>query len=332
MKAALLLIVCMQQGYWYAGQEATVTMRWADGVRPVEAVWQWQLRYGQIALVDGQSKLGKDEPATLKIAVPQVRVRTPMTLAWQLVSDANGQVIERGSIDIHVFANDPLAAAARRLDGQRVAVMSQSPALHEAMKNAGIVVQAIDKAGELVTTTADVIIVGPDTLPKNAVFHQPLIDHAEAGASVIVFRHAEQESLFGIPLIERQLRRPVHLRPDHPLHHGLTRRDIDSLADDQSVVLRVADTDHATPIIYEKPDGPEAEVIDALCVVQQTDKGRLVLCQLSLDGWSTDPRTRQLLSNMLEFAQVPVAYPNANDRPKSDQSQTQPAAAVGATP
>lgn len=332
MKTALLLIVCMQQGYWYAGQEATVTVRWAEGVRPVEAVWQWQLKYGQIALAEGESELGKDEPATLNIAVPQVRVRTPMTLAWQLVSDADGQVIEQGSIDIHVFANDPLADAARRLDGQRVAVMSQSPALHEAMKKAGIAVQAIDKAGELATTTANVIIVGPDTLPKNAVFHQPLIDHAEAGATVIVLRHAEQESLFGIPLIERQLRRPVHLRPDHALHHGLTQSDIDSLVDERSVAMRVTKPDNATPIIYEKPGEPKAEAVDTLCLVQQIGKGRLVLCQLSLDGWSTDPRTRQLLSNMLDFAQAPVADPDAKDRPKSDHLQTQPAAAAGAMP
>jgi len=218
------------------------------------------------------------------------------------------------------------------LDGQRVAVMSQSPALHEAMKKADMAVQAIDMAGELATTTANVIIVGPDTLPKNAVFHQPLIDHAEAGATVIVLRHAEQESLFGIPLIKRRLRRPVHLRPDHPLHHSLTQRDIDSLVDEQSVAMRVTEPDNATPIIYEKPAEPKAQAVDTLCLVQRIGKGRLVLCQLSLDNWSTDPRTRQLLSNMLEFAQVPVAYPNANDRPKSDQSQTQPAAAVGATP
>lgn len=332
MTAALLLIVCMQQGYWYAGQEATVTLRWADGVQPVDAVWRWELKYGQIALVDGAFHLGEGKPSTLKITVPQVRVRTPMMLVWQLVSAANGKLIEQGAIDIHVFASDPLADAPRRLAHLSVAVMSKSPALLEAMNKTGMSVQVMDRASNLMSISADVIVIGPDTLPANPMFQQPLMDHATSGATVIVFRHADQPALLGIPLTERRLHRPVRLRPDHRLHHGLAPSDIDSLLDEPSTVLRVADADHGTPVIYEKPEEPKAKVVDALCLVRHTGKGRLVLCQIPLDGWSTDPRTRQLLSNMLEYAKAPVAASEANGRSKTDPSNAQPAAAEGATP
>ena len=121
MKAALLILLCSQNGYWIAGQDGRVTVQWIEGTDPVAAVWQWQLQYESVVLLDGKLEVNAEQLSQLKLTVPKVRTRTKMQLHWLLKSTDNDETLERGVIDINVFPNDPLADVAPALSDRRIA-------------------------------------------------------------------------------------------------------------------------------------------------------------------------------------------------------------------
>lgn len=332
MKAVVLVIMCINSGYWYAGRDALVTLQWPDGVEQIDATWQWELKYGQTALAVGEKQLVADQPAQLKIAVPKVRVRTPMSLHWRLVTAGDASLIEAGTISIQVFADDPLPAAIQRLGKRAVAVWSSDQGLIKAITDAGLQPHTIETAGDLATVVADVMIVGPETLASNAMLNQPLIDHARAGATVVVFRHADRPTLLGVDLVSRRIARPPRVRANHTLRLGLTDGDIRSLVGKAARVLRVDSNASDVLVVSDKIQTPDAQTIDALCLVRPIGKGQLVLCQLPLGDWASDPRARQLLSNMFEFSLAPRRQASEKTGKVSGKTIRKPVTGEGVMP
>ncbi|MCG8508321.1 MAG: hypothetical protein MI741_03750, partial [Rhodospirillales bacterium] len=130
---------------------------------------------------------------------------------------------------------------------------------------------------------------------------------AEAGATVIVFRHRDRKTLLGQPVDTRRINQRLKCRADHSLRHKLSDEDLQSLMDVDAEWIRFTQIDKVTPVVFEPlPKDPTGSV-DALLAIYRMGKGRFVLCQLPLQDWQTDPRTRQIFRNALELAMIPIA-------------------------
>lgn len=311
MKAALVIITLLHQGYWYAEQEVTIDVQWADAVDTTPATWRWEMRYGRASLATGQIKLDGAGPARATLTAPKVRVRSKVQLKWWLIADEGDQVLDRGSATLHVFPPGRLETVGRLFENRSLIVCDSGKALSHALSQAEIDHEAVSDPSKLVGKRADVIVIGPGTLPKDAMHQLPVISHARAGATVLVFRHAERKAVLGWPIVERLADPPLHWRMVHPLLAGLSEADVASLLPGAGKIrsaVRLAADAPALPIGYLINESEDASAaVDALMFTARMGEGRVLVCQLDLADWADDPRARMLLANALSYSTSPMS-------------------------
>jgi hypothetical protein len=316
----LLLILLSHQGYWVGGQDNTVRLEWAVPAHAVDAVVEWRLMAGSVQLAKNRASMPADEAAAeIRITPPDVRVRTALRWHYRLLRRDDGSEMERGVRTLHVFPVDLLAGAKKELAGKRVLVVDREGELTNMLSISGIVHERALSLRDVHFARPDILLIAPDQIGDDRFEHAPLLGHAGAGASVGVFPQPRAVELAGYPLARRALPKAFEWRTAHPLLIGLEIPDLQSVIESQSpaAAIRLPADEPALEIAWwpREVPGDEPVPIDALLISKSIGRGRLVLCQVPLDSWKTDPRSQQFLANLLGYlATRPEPTPSPSHR------------------
>jgi hypothetical protein len=325
----LLILLLSHQGFWIGGQQSTVTIRAAvEGGLP-SADLSWELMLDSVKLGEGATHLNPgNRDVTINITPPKPRTRVVLQWIYRVTSTKDGKTLETGELPINLFPSSTLDGVAARARGRSIVVWDRPSGLPETLNAARISFTQIDDASKLLALKPDVILVGQGMLGDLLLEQSSLNSLASAGASVMIFQQTRPARVMQYPLQQRQ---PGQLawRLNHPLLSGLSESDLQSLVDPSRDlwVLRIPTDGAALEIGYYPPQvssrlpGP----IDAVVMTQTVNRGRVVLCQIPLEDWATDPRSQLILRNTFDFLLTrPEPTPRPSER-SAPLAQTQPA-------
>ncbi len=257
-------------------------------------------------------------PGVIRLVVPRVRVRTTMQLVYHAEQAGKQQVLAKGKADITVYPVDLLAGAAERMAAKSLLVWDVPDGLPALLNQAGIKHTLIARGGQLQFVRPDCVIVGADRLGKDSTDQAKLLNLASAGASVLVLRQTQPDSLAGYHLARRMMPPKLAWAAEHPLTRHLRLRETPSLGSEAWAVQLPAD-EPALEIAFwpREVPGKEPAPIDALVVTKTLGKGRIVLCQVPLGPWQSDPRSQLFLVDALDYLASPVGpTPPPSRRPR----------------
>ncbi|MBI4579983.1 MAG: hypothetical protein HY718_09795 [Planctomycetes bacterium] len=325
--AKLLIIALSSQGHWFGEQAGTIEVRWVAATPMPDSVLEWDLLAGDVRLAgDRMAMAGDDQLTRLQITPPKVRVRTTLQWTYRLRNRAGGGVIDRGATTLHVYPSDVLAGVGTRLNGRTLLVLDRAGGLSKVLNGAGVRHERLNLMSQLQLARADLILVAPDEIGEGAFDQAPLIDHAGAGAGVAVLHQAAAKSLAGYAVVPRKLPATLDWRRDHGLLSGFSAEDLQSwiVEGREETAVQLPADEPALEIAWwpRETPGREPVPIDALLVTKVIGKGRLVLCQLPLGPWAADPRSQQLLANVLGYL---TTRPEPTPPPSRRRVQTSPA-------
>lgn len=336
MKAgAIILILLSHQGHWFGGRPGTISVSWAFQGEHPPSVLVWDMFAGEVRLAGEQVEMsGPGQTTKISITPPKVRVPTTMRWICRVMPREGGDPLVRQEVQIHVYPDSLLSPVGNRLTDKRLIVWDRKGTLSSLLREAHIDHEAIGEPAALQFRQPDLIVVAPDELGDEAFDQTALMQHARSGASVVLFEQRRPDALAGYTLGRRPPPSKLEWRVDHPLLANFELADLQSWLDCTGEDLRSVQLpadESALEIAWwpREIPGEESAPIDALVVTRTTGKGRIVLCQIPLGDWSSDPRSQQLLANVLDYGITrPQPTPPPGERPSTRPARTQPASTI----
>lgn len=332
MKAAALLIVLLSNdGYWLGGHSADV--RFEPGALAPAGRVGWVLAYEDVRIASGSVDVAPGRNAIARLALPSVRQRTQLRLAYQM-TDAAGKKTDAGEVAVHLFPNNLLRDAGSTIGRARLLVWGdEADSLPTLLTRAGVSHRAVAGASTLSLLRPDVVLIPPGSIDAVRPEFRPALEALVlGGATVIVFRQERTERIADRSLVARVASSPLQWRSDHPLLAPFSQEDLASLVPlgTRERAIRLPPRDASLKLAWWPPPEalvPESESIDALLLVRRIGEGRLVLCQLKFGGdWTSDPRAQMFLCAALGYAVTPISLtPEQNEPIKNvprDESQS----------
>lgn len=305
--SGILIILLSQQGYWFGGQPGSIELRWAVKDKPPDAVLVWHVAAGEVHLASGEVALPSGEkPSSVTITAPEVRVRTELRWIFRVVEKETGKNIVQGEKILRVFPATLLDPLKERMADHQLVVCDGVDGLGEVLAEAGVRLRRIAHPSELRLTRTDIILVGSDSLENKPFVQAPLFGQAESGASVMIFAQTRVPTLMGYPLARRSMPLQMEWRSDHPLlaHYGSSDLHSWLAGPPQDLWAILLTGDEPTMRIACPPGEASADVsesAEAYWVTKHVGRGRLVLCQIPMGAWKTDPKSQLLLVNALNY-------------------------------
>jgi hypothetical protein len=327
--SALLLITLSGNGYWLGGHTETMEVGWAVKQPIPNATLAWRLVCGDAELAAGRLALpAQRRSGVVRLGVPRVRVQTAMQLIYGVELPGKPAPIARGAAAVEVYPDDLLAGLAQRMAGKQLLVWDLPDGLPAVLKRSDVKHTAIAGDAELQFVRPDVVLVGADRLGTEMQGQTKLLNLARAGASVLVFRQTQPAALAGYRLSRRTAPAEWAWREDHPLAR---QRRLWTASDrgPEAWAVRLPADEPALEIAWwpREVAGKRPAPVDALIVSKTLDKGRIVLCQMPLGPWQSDPRSQLFLVDALDYLASPVVpTPPPSRRPRGVQAA--PAAAA----
>jgi hypothetical protein len=222
---------------------------------------------------------------------------------------------------------------ASRLRGTKLYVIDRPDGLPALLAAAKIDATRVAATEDLQSPKADLVLVAANRLDDSPFAQAPLLSQAQAGAQVMIFRQTKPKSLLGYPLARRTLPPQLTWRQDHPLLQCLDADDLASWFVDESNELNAIRLPADEPVLElaawpRETAGTDPVPIDALALVKAVGKGRIVLWQIPLGDWKSDPRSQMVLQNALNYMLTP---PEPTPRP-SERATTAPTSVVSPFP
>jgi len=304
----LLLVILSGDGYWFSGRTETVQVQWNVKEPLAAATITWHLDCGGAKLTSGRIVLpAKDRTGKVRLTLPEVRVASEMQFVYRAEQAGGPKAIAEGSLPVHVYPQTILAGVADRAKGKRVFVWDRPEDLPALLKAAGVQYTVVRKEADLQFVRPDIILVGPEQLGSAAEGQGKLMNLANAGASVLVLRQTQPASLIGYAVVRRTAPAKLEWLADHPLTRYLRLLGPRDIGPDAWAVQLPAD-EPAQGIAWwpREAAGDEPAPIDALVLVKALEKGRIVLCQVPLGPWESDPRSQLFLADALDYLASPV--------------------------
>jgi hypothetical protein len=334
--ASLIVILLGNQGYWFGGQAGEISVQWIERAKMPDAVLVWQLMAADVRLADGRVAMAAEGVTKLQITVPQVRARTQMRWLYQL-RDKQGKELSPGEQRLNVYPVDLLEPTKKQLAEKRILAWDRTGTLSGVLEKANIRHTRIRQVNELRLARADFILVGADEIPNELFAQDPLLDHAQAGAGVGIFLQSRPTSLAGYAVRLRAAPEHFDWRREHPLLLQFSPEDLRAwiAPGKQLPAIALPADEPALEIAWWPREAPSKEPvpIDALIVSKTLGKGRVVLCQLPLGPWATDPRSQQMLANVLNYLTTrPEPTPPPSERRNVPVSASQPVPTITIPP
>ena len=330
MKTALLLIMMLSnEGHWLSGAEGRVSVLWTAKSAAVPSELIWELKLGDTRLDGARVAIGPNDSPVVKIICPEVRAKVSLQWNWRLVQKQDGREIEKGSEKITAYPATLTGAWAELLKDKRIIVIDRPAGIPALLQLAKIKFTRLDDPAKLQTAVADIILVGPDVFQAKLFEQDSLQAHLSAGTAVAVFRQMHSKTLLGMDLIPRSLPDKFEWPTDEPVLRGLDSETLLSWERGWSRdpmkkevrSLRVPENELTTAVVNWPTRHQDAGVdllkkpnmaVDSLLVSRSGGKGgpgRLVLCQMPIDDWMTDPRSQIFFGNLLDVLISPAAPP-----------------------
>jgi hypothetical protein len=306
--STLLLVMLSGEGYWFGGRAETVEFQWDVKQPATAATVTWRLVCGDAPLASGQVVLpAKDRAGKVQVTLPEVRVPTEIRFVYRAEQAGQATAIAEGAVTIHVYPNNLLASVAERLKGKQLFLWDEAKGLPAVLKSRGVQFVHVRSDADLQFVRPDVLIVGAEQLGKEAEDQGKLLNLAAAGTSVLVLRQTQPAKLAGYPVARRVLPPKLAWQADHPLARHLRLFETPALGPDGWAIRLPAD-EAAIEIGWWPGEAPGQKPvpIDPLVVVKALGKGRIVLCQIPLGPWETDPRTQLFLADGLDYLASPA--------------------------
>lgn len=317
MPVILIVATMWQQGYWIGGQPGSIVMTRAPGVAAIEADITWQLKYGQRVLQQGRLKFAPDaESVVLRIIPPPPTQQQSFSLdfEWTATATEGGQTLAQDRQRIHVYSANILESPAKHFAERSVMVVGDPTELTDLLNTAGLKTQRVAQVSQLIGREPGLIFVQPGMLPPQPMLQQPLLDMARQGATVVILSQDKIQNVMGHPVVDRGISK-LTWRTDHLLLATLGETDWPSMlkmSPDATTLrcIRIKPDEPANALVYILDASEESPVdapVDALLVIQKAGEGRLVISQLPVGSWKSDPRMHVMLANLLEWTISPVA-------------------------
>ena len=305
----LLLVMLSGEGYWLGGRTETVRFQWNVKQPLTAATITWRLTCGGAALATGQFVLpAQDRMGKVRLKLPEVRGPTEMRFVYRAEQAGQAKPIAEGAVTVHVYPDNLLASAAQKMKAKQLFIWDEAEGLPAVLKSRGVPFVHVRGDADLQFVRPDLLIVGADQLGKEAQGQDKLLNLAAAGTSVLVLRQTQPETLAGYRLARRVLPAKLVWQADHPLACRLRPFETPALGRDGWAIRLPAD-EPALEIGWWPGEVPSRKPapIDALVVVKALGKGRIVLCQVPLGRWETDPRSQMFLLDALDYLASPAA-------------------------
>ena len=180
------------------------------------------------------------------------------------------------------------------------------------------------------------LIVGADQIADQPFAQSTMLHYVENGTAVLVLRQTRLHALAGYPVVQRQTSRiptakesisspPTGAPPtsaaalsvsasgsnlvwrEHePLLQNLLTRPVP--AGENEFAIRLPPDEPALEMVYWPSEAPAEKpvAIDALLVAKSLSRGKLLLCQVPLGSWKTDPIAQLFLSDAIDYLKAPV--------------------------
>lgn len=313
-----LLITPSGEGYWIAGQTETIQAQWKIDAEPPakQSVLAWRMVCGQAVLASGrQNVVPSPTAAAIAVQAPSVRAATEVEFHYRLEQTADHKVLQEGKRSLHLYPDDLLAGVATRLSGKRLLVWDDPDGMPALLAKAKIGHARIGGEAELQFTTPDIVLVGNDRLSKETLDQSRLLNLAAAGANVLILRQTQPPSLAGYSLTRRAAPARLAWQEDHPL--ARERLLLDPAGEPGDLwALRLPADDPVLEIAWWPVEAASGRPvpIDTLVAVKALGRGRLVLCQIPLGPWPSDPRSQRFLADALDYLLSPVQATTALSR------------------
>jgi len=328
--ATILIILLSHQGYWFGGQDQTVTVTWPVAQKMPAADLRWELMLGEMRLSGDQIRVpGERDSTVITLKVPKVRVKTEMWWTYRLTAVDGGKELLSSERAVHVYPPTSWGDLAARLAKQKFFVVDQPDGLPSLLAAAGIDAARLNVVDGLQSVKVDVVIVGANQLGDSLFAQAPLVSQAKSGAQIMILEQRQAQTLIGYALSPRPASSSFSWREEHPLFAGLDKNDLASWVDggrSDLSAIRLPRDEPALEVAHWPRESPGTEQvpIDALVAVKAIGKGRMVLWQIPLEDWKSDPRSQLLLENALNYL---MTRPEPTPRP-SERPTTLPAATV----
>ncbi len=323
--AILLILVLANHGYWFGGQNATITATWAVKADIPAAVLAWQLSFNHVRIAQGVKDVkGGDASSTLTLAMPEVRIATNMMWNYTVKNKVSGEVIQTGELPVTLYPSKLFSDFSQRLKLRKLMIIDPRPELSEYLAANGIPNVRLNDIAHLETLQADVLLVAPGAISQSPLRQGRLIDQAIHGASIAVLCQ-EGKNIIGYRLIQRPLG-ALNYRENHPLLADMDAAACGALFHIATEVRAIAlPTDEPTLDIVafgRETPGSNPVPIDALLVTKTIGKGRIVLCQCPLPAPDQHPLSQIFYNNLLNYL---LTRPEPTLKPSERQPATKPA-------
>lgn len=202
--------------------------------------------------------------------------------------------------------------------GKQLLVWDAADGLPAVLRGAKVKHTVIAGDAELQFVRPDVVLVGAERLGLQTQGQAKLLNLARAGASVMIFRQTQPASLAGYHLSRRTAPAAWAWQEDHPLARHRRLWAASDIGREAWAVQLPAD-EPALEIAWWPRDvaGQRPAPLDALILTKTLDKGRIVLCQMPLGPWQSDPRSQLFLVDALDYLASPVVpTPPPSRRPR----------------
>ena len=317
--AALLLLILPNDGHWFSGRTETIQVQWNVKEPAAAATIVWHLDCAGAVLASGRTVLpAKDRTGKIQLSLPQLRVTTKMQLTYRVEQSAEN-VVAQGVLPVHLYPTDLLASAAQRTRGKQLFVWDRAERLPALLKAVGVHFTPVRSEAELQFVRPDMILVGPEQLGEQVEGQGKLMNLAAAGAGVLILRQTRPSTLAGYAVVRRAGPAKLEWLAYHPLTRRL-RLFESAMGAQDALAVRLPADEPAQEIAWRPRETPgnEPASIDAMVLSRTLAKGRIVLCQLPLGPWQSDPRSQLFLDDALDYLASPVAAtlpPSRRPRP-----------------
>ncbi len=317
---ALLIILLSHEGYWISGSADEIRFEWAAAAPMPAADLRWELMFGTVKMASGQTPMApQGGKAVVRITAPRSGA-CESALRWQysVRSGADGKELDRGSLPIVIFPQNLMEGLANRIGLSRVAIWDQKGDLVQALSDAKATFYRYTDASKLGFARADIILVGPDTLPPSSFDQGAVFSLAQAGASVMIFRQSRCKELGTYAVVRRTAPANFDWMTDYPLLRGMDANLLGSLTArfNEFLAVRLPSDEPALTIGAWPREVATANsaAVDALLASKTIGNGRVVFCQIQFGNWQDDPRSQIFLMNAIDYLLSPPA-PIRPERP-----------------
>ena len=308
MKSALLIILLSNDGHWLSDLDYTASVAWAVNEPTPACDLTWTLEVAGVRLGGGKAVMKEgNAPTEISVHCPRVRARAKLKWSYRLVARKDGKELETDGLAVYAYPSDLTSAWASRVGRRRLSVCDASGALAKLFEAANVPFERVADPTKFRGPRPDVILVEAETIGEEPTLQAPLMSLASGGASAMIFRQSRPGTLAGFELTRRAPPGRFAWREDHPLLNGLRVDGLSFWTDhlrDHLIAVRLPQGATILEIGWwptEAGDDSRPIPVDALLAVEALGKGRIVLCQIPLGDWNSDPRTQILLGNALDY-------------------------------